>query len=214
MPTDTFFRLPEEKRERIINAAWEEFTSVSFAKVSINRMIHAAEIPRGSFYQYFEDKNDLFAYLLGEVRQFALDGYCRVLEEAGGDVFQSVILSFDEVRRSYDTDAMLPVRRCFRFIQLNPGMDIQSMVPAEVESGLVDGVWSGADLGRLRHAGPRFRKALFYLLLMALGKAVVDSMVHPERAADNRACLLEQIEIIQTGCLRPAGTEKNEEEPS
>ncbi|MBR3569954.1 MAG: helix-turn-helix transcriptional regulator, partial [Oscillibacter sp.] len=60
MCKETFLRLPEEKRARIVNAAWDEFAAVPFADASINRVIRAAGIPRGSFYQYFEDKNDLF----------------------------------------------------------------------------------------------------------------------------------------------------------
>ena len=214
MPTDTFFRLPETKRSRIINAAWEEFTSVSFPKVSINRMIHAAEIPRGSFYQYFEDKNDLFAHLLREVQQYALDGYRKVLAQAGGDIFRCVILCFDQVQEARGTDELLPMQRCFRFIRLNPGMDIQSMIPIGDEDAIIRDVLSDADTGQFRSNEPLYVKSVFYLLLMTLGKAVVDSMVHPEHAAEKRACLLQQLEIIQTGCLRPAGPEGNKEDLS
>ena len=56
MPSNTFFRLPEEKRQRLLDAAWEEFSRVSFADASINQIIRAANISRGSFYQYFTDK--------------------------------------------------------------------------------------------------------------------------------------------------------------
>ena len=68
MPTGTFFRLPEEKRMRLVESAWEEFTHISYADVSINKIIQAAGIPRGSFYQYFDGKEDLFFYLLDDVR--------------------------------------------------------------------------------------------------------------------------------------------------
>lgn len=53
MPTDTFFRLPEEKRARILEGAWSEFTAVPYAEASINRIVQTSRIPRGSFYQYF-----------------------------------------------------------------------------------------------------------------------------------------------------------------
>ena len=33
MPTGTFFRLPEEKRMRLVESAWEEFTHISYADV-------------------------------------------------------------------------------------------------------------------------------------------------------------------------------------
>ena len=56
MPSATFFNLPEEKRQRLIEVAWDEMTAVSFDKVSINRIIQNANISRGSFYQYFADK--------------------------------------------------------------------------------------------------------------------------------------------------------------
>ena len=64
MPTGTFFRLPEEKRSRLMEVAWEEFSNTPYAKVSINRIIQAAQIPRGSFYQYFADKEELFLYMV------------------------------------------------------------------------------------------------------------------------------------------------------
>ena len=70
MPTATFFRLPEEKRERLIEACWSELTRVRFNEVSINRIIAAAHIPRGSFYQYFEDKEELIRYLLEDMREY------------------------------------------------------------------------------------------------------------------------------------------------
>ena len=52
MCTDTFLRLPEEKRNRFLQAAWEEFTTASFAEASINQIVRRARVPRGSFYQF------------------------------------------------------------------------------------------------------------------------------------------------------------------
>ena len=69
MPTTTFFRLPEEKRDRLMDACWTELTTVRFADISINRIIATAHIPRGSFYQYFEDKEDLIHFLLEDMRE-------------------------------------------------------------------------------------------------------------------------------------------------
>ena len=63
MPTQTFFNLPEEKRERIIDAAIKEFSEFPFHKASIARIIEEAEIPRGSFYQYFADLKDLYKHI-------------------------------------------------------------------------------------------------------------------------------------------------------
>ena len=72
MPTNTFFNLPIEKKEKIINAAKSEFVEYSFHDASINRIIKSAGISRGSFYMYFENKEELFLYILDGYREEAL----------------------------------------------------------------------------------------------------------------------------------------------
>lgn len=67
MPNKTFFNLSDEKRCRIIDAALQEFAAHSFNEASINRIIKNADIPKGSFYQYFKNKEDLYLYFLDEV---------------------------------------------------------------------------------------------------------------------------------------------------
>jgi len=66
MPSETFFRLPEEKRVRLIDAIYRELSRVPATEMSINRIVHGAGIPRGSFYQYFTNKEDMIAFILGE----------------------------------------------------------------------------------------------------------------------------------------------------
>jgi len=89
VPTSTFFRLPEEKRQRLIDAAWEEFSRTSFSDASINRIIHEARIPRGSFYQYFADKEDLFWYLLAGVREHISNVFHKTLMRRRATCFLS-----------------------------------------------------------------------------------------------------------------------------
>jgi AcrR family transcriptional regulator len=65
VPKDTFFNLPENKRELICDVAIDEFAEYPFDQASINRIVANSGIAKGSFYQYFEDKKDLFLYLIG-----------------------------------------------------------------------------------------------------------------------------------------------------
>jgi len=64
MPKDTFFNLPDDKRERVIAAAMDEFASRSYHKARVTAIADKAGIAKGSFYQYFEDKKDLFKYII------------------------------------------------------------------------------------------------------------------------------------------------------
>ena len=68
MSTATFFNLPEQKRERIINAAIEEFGQRNLAEGNLANIVRAAGIPRGSLYQYFKTKDDLYIYLFETLR--------------------------------------------------------------------------------------------------------------------------------------------------
>lgn len=64
MPKSLFFKLDETKRARITEAALIEFSSNIYNEASINQIIKTADISRGSFYKYFEDKEDLYFYMV------------------------------------------------------------------------------------------------------------------------------------------------------
>jgi TetR/AcrR family transcriptional regulator len=67
MPKNTFFNLSDEKQEKIYGAAVKEFSSKRFSEASINMIVKTAGIPRGSFYQYFDGKEDIYAYIKEEI---------------------------------------------------------------------------------------------------------------------------------------------------
>jgi len=62
MPKETFFNLKEEKRERILRSAISEFRQWGFKGANIGRIAQSADVAKGSIYQYFNDKNELFVY--------------------------------------------------------------------------------------------------------------------------------------------------------
>lgn len=88
MPTSTFYNLPEEKKEKLMGAIKNEFTRVSYSDVSINKIIQAADISRGSFYQYFEDKDDMLSYIMLGYQKAVFDVAKNSLIESKGDLFQ------------------------------------------------------------------------------------------------------------------------------
>lgn len=58
----TFLNLPAEKRRRIVEAAIREFSEKGYERASINAIVGAVGIAKGSIYQYFPDKKGLFLY--------------------------------------------------------------------------------------------------------------------------------------------------------
>ena len=60
MPKSTFLNLPAEKRDRITQAIIDEFAENTYETASINQIVKNADIAKGSFYQYFDDKLDIY----------------------------------------------------------------------------------------------------------------------------------------------------------
>ena len=143
MPSNTFLNLPEDKQTRLMDAASWEFSAKPFNEVSINKIIQDAGIPRGSFYMYFQDKEDLFRYLVhGYVEQLLM-----VLEELllreRGDIFAALRLLFDYVWEKREEQALGGMGAMSAIISRNGGMQ---------RGALLDLLDSGAVLERLRQS--------------------------------------------------------------
>ncbi|MCL1808563.1 MAG: TetR/AcrR family transcriptional regulator [Clostridiales bacterium] len=62
MPKATFYNLKEEKQERILRSAIAEFNAHGFAGANVAAIAKNAEVAKGSMYQYFKDKTELFVH--------------------------------------------------------------------------------------------------------------------------------------------------------
>ncbi len=89
MPKQTFFNLPPDKRQRIINVALEEFAARPYSKASLSNIVARAGIAKGSMYQYFEDKKDLYTYLFDLAAQEKL-AYIGKMIDPAADFFTAV----------------------------------------------------------------------------------------------------------------------------
>ena len=107
MPSSTFLNLAPEKQEKLLTAAAQEFTERPYNEASINKIIQAAGIPRGSFYMYFRDKEDLFRYLIQESVDALLLAFEEILRSCGGDIFAALPVTYDYLRSHREWDRSL-----------------------------------------------------------------------------------------------------------
>ena len=94
MPTKTFLNLPKEKRLRILKAGKKEFSRVPFEKAVIANIAKDADIPRGSFYQYFENLEDLFTYIIDYLYGLSKKKFMQHLQENNNDVYEALKVKF------------------------------------------------------------------------------------------------------------------------
>lgn len=90
MIKQTFYNLPITKRERIYQAIKTEFDRVPLDKISINSIIKEANISRGSFYQYFDDKGDLYDIFADKIMDSIKECFTNTLVKYKGDLFATM----------------------------------------------------------------------------------------------------------------------------
>lgn len=120
MPTKTFFNLQDEKKNKIIEVSKNEFSRYSFYDASINRIIKEAGISRGSFYQYFNNKEDLFIYILDDYKNIIIQWIKEKVKDNKYDIFELLLLVYD-----YVTDAKIGGKDKQLLITIISNMDIK-----------------------------------------------------------------------------------------
>lgn len=66
MPKQTFYKLADAKRKSFLNEAYKEFACHSFEGASITNLVKTLGIAKGSVYQYFNDKEELYNFLVND----------------------------------------------------------------------------------------------------------------------------------------------------
>ncbi|MBN2289426.1 MAG: TetR/AcrR family transcriptional regulator [Candidatus Glassbacteria bacterium] len=91
MPTNTFFKLEQSKRDRIIAAAVDLFASKGYTRTSMEAVAEAAGIAKGALYRYFKGKKDFFLLVVDHLHR-DLDNYAREFIEEHRDhsVFDTI----------------------------------------------------------------------------------------------------------------------------
>lgn len=133
MAKQTFLNLPEEKKEMVLNALKKEFGRVPLKDALVSNIIIDANIPRGSFYQYFEDIDDAFYYVIGEysknIKKYLLDS----LKRNNGDIIlsyrQLYIYILDMINNEGD-------KEYFEKIFLNMSYEVEKMFTPNFNDGL------------------------------------------------------------------------------
>ncbi|MCF7926458.1 MAG: TetR/AcrR family transcriptional regulator [Candidatus Izimaplasma sp.] len=105
MPYKTYLHLPRKKKTRIFNAGLREFSTNPKHDASINTIVKTAKISKGSFYQYFKNKDAFYWYIVRAIMQENTKKYRTLLKinegnlfETERDIFKSILDLFNNER--------------------------------------------------------------------------------------------------------------------
>lgn len=89
---ETFEKLPESKREQILQVCMEEFIENGYRNASTNTIVKRLGISKGLLFLYFKNKKGLYLYLVEHFFQILLEDYLRIYGglNANIDIFDNL----------------------------------------------------------------------------------------------------------------------------
>lgn len=92
-----------DKINRIINCALEEFSKHNYEKASTNSIVKAAGVSRGLMYHYFDDKKELYDFLIEFSVTILLDAFKKDFDwrvtDLGARMKQSIRIKLEVLSR-------------------------------------------------------------------------------------------------------------------
>jgi AcrR family transcriptional regulator len=199
----TFYNLPYEKRKRITDAVIKEFMERPNEKVSINRIIKTAEISRGSFYQYFDDKVDLIEIITKTMFEESSNKAKEILKLSCGDLFVMYIKMFDYFGDySSQKQTMKIMRNLVDSFKANDDL-VSEYLKNRFNIALSNNeIYLMVDRQNLKFQDNESVKCLIEILTQVLKNAIFDVFVAGSDREEVRERLIKKIDIIKQGAVK------------
>ena len=207
MPTERFYRLPEAKKQVIRQAAIKEFARVPFEKASINQIIQNADISRGSFYTYFEDKQDVVRYIFEDNARQMQECCERELDKNDGNLFDMLEWLFEfTIRKLKESKEMVQLVRNVCSYQENTramGFEIGYRPPMGSPGKEKTTQWLAKRI-RMERVARRSEEELDVVLQLGVTSLILAVRFYyeqPDQLDQIRKRYLDSLEVIKHGVL-------------
>ena len=194
MPKQTFQNLPEDKKRKILEAAKNEFSRVSVTEASINNIVTEANIARGSFYQYFESKEDLLLFMVNEASEEVKKMVDKKIKEKG-DIFETFIFFYDKIIKTCkDNKNKKFYKTVFANLRAN-----DNIILGKAKEEIYDSLLKNTDTSKFKN-----KEDLNVLLdmLNAITRWTIIQTVTSNNPIDIRDKYIKQIEYVKMGILK------------
>lgn len=199
MPKSTFYNLNKDKKEKIKKAIRNEFSKNPFSKASISNIIEEAQIPRGSFYQYFDDKEDALKYILDEVAQKERKKIIDILNRNSGDIFKTSIESFDYiVNKNISEKEIQFLKNIVQEIK-EENIDFQLPIRNNFKSNVENWNINTENLNIKTEEDLKYILRILFIVTKTQIMDVILKRISKEKAREN---LIKQIQILKEGMTK------------
>lgn len=153
-------------------------------------------ISRGSFYQYFESKEDLLKYIIMQDTESKNKEIADLLKETDGDIFELCIFLYDKMTKKIEKDEnMIVFRKIFNNI-------MQSKEKRVLENNLIDFkmICKIIKSNNLKIQNEKELEILLKLLIDITFKSIMYSKMN-ENKKEEREKFLKRLEFIKFGVM-------------
>ena len=153
-------------------------------------------ISRGSFYQYFESKEDLLKYIIMQDTESKNKEIADLLKETDGDIFELCIFLYDKMTKKIEKDEnMIVFRKIFNNI-------MQSKEKRVLENNLIDFkmIWKIIKSNNLKIQNEKELEILLKMLIDITFKSIMYSKMN-ENKKEEREKFLKRLEFIKFGVM-------------
>ncbi len=202
MPTERFYNLPAGKKNIIKEAAMSEFANVPFEKASINKIIKAAGISRGSFYTYFEDKHDILAYIFEDVGEHFQDTWKECAEKSNGDLWKTIDHFMDESVFTTKEKFIQLMKNIVDGVQLFGVTNHLSKEAINEQLPILNIMYESIDKSKFKDQSIEAFGVLISMLFFEMFKGLEWYFVHPEDKDKIKKVFNKKLEIFQYGICK------------
>lgn len=115
MALEAFLTLKEKKKNNILNAISVCLHKTNYDELSVNDIVKEADISRGSFYNYFKDKNDAVETLVDSKLKDHFDQYLNAISKSNCSLFEGTKKVYLEVKDILKDEINITVMRNIKF---------------------------------------------------------------------------------------------------
>ena len=114
MALENFKQLRDKRKNNILDAIERSIKTYGFDKLSIQEIAEEADISRGSFYNYFIDKNDaVYTLIQARITTF-LDLFKESIMNCNGRLFDGMKQICEHVKRTLEKDVYVEIAKNFK----------------------------------------------------------------------------------------------------
>lgn len=153
-------------------------------------------ISRGSFYQYFESKEDLLKYIIMQDTESKNKEILDLLKKSDGDIFELCIFLYDKMTKKIEKDEdMIIFRKIFNNI-------MQSKEKRVLENNLIDFkmIFNSIKRDNLRAKNEEEVEIILKMLIDITFKSIMYSKTNKNKKKE-REKFLKRLEFIKFGVM-------------